>query len=120
MGCIIGAFYYAPLSMNVYSPLPSMMAPSDSVLVAGRIIYMNETPVVGAEVTIFGTDDLITNIVITDQDGYFVSIDYFYAGQIITLKVDGKRIREKLSEPFIDYDAREYLGPFWLGTFIVE
>ena len=117
----IGALYITPLSMNVYSPLPAMMSPwSDRVQVYGNVVYENMTPAVGVEVRIFGTDDLQTEIVHTDSDGYFISSFRYDTGQVITIAIDGLRTKIDNQEPFIDYNAREDEGPFYLGTFVIE
>lgn len=118
----VGAFYYVPLVMNIYSPLPAMMAPwSDQVFVEGRIMYANETPAVGIEVTVFGTDELKTDVVMTDHGGHFISSVTFDTGQVITVSVNGTRLwgGPGVPAPFVDYDARDEWGPFDLGTFIL-
>jgi hypothetical protein len=117
---VIGALYDAPLSMNVYSPLPAMMSPwSDRVTVTGRITYANGTAAASIQVTLFATDELIKDIVITNWDGYFTSSIKFDTGQIITVKVDNKKLLLDNMEPFINYDVQDSQGPFWLGTFVI-
>lgn len=121
MFIVTGVLYYTPLTMNVYSPLPAMMSPfSDRVNVEGRIMYINKTPVIGVEVTLFATDELVLDSVFTDDYGNFISAIKFDTGQIITVTIDGQRLRIGYDEPFIDYDATDSMGPFWLGTFIME
>ena len=117
---IVGAMYVSPLMMNTYSPLPALMSPwSDRVHVYGQVVYENQTPAVGVDVKMFATDELITDIVYTDSDGYFISSVLFDTGQVITVTINGERVRVGNAEPFVDYNAQENQGPFWIGIFII-
>jgi len=118
---VSGALYYAPLAMNVYSPLPAMMSPNQArVQVEGRIVDTEGLPVGGVEVTLFATDDLMTDVVYTNDNGHFLSNLRFNAGQVITVSVNNTLLREGGTMPFVKYDVQEDWGPIWLGTFVID
>lgn len=121
LALVSGVMYYTPMAMNVYSPLPAMMSPNQArVHVEGRIVDIEGLPVGGVEVTLFATDELVTDVVYTNDDGHFLSNLRFDVGQVITVSVNGTLLREGGAMPFVEYDVQEDWGPFWLGTFVIE
>lgn len=118
---------FGPMQMGLYSALPAALYGGAPVKVSGNLEYANGTPVVGAEIRIFATDELIEEFMITDENGYFESIWYYESGQIITVEYNGIRIYPRMvptAAPapfaFIEYDVQDLEGPYWLGIYIVD
>lgn len=102
------------ISEDVYSPLPALMQEGAQIHVYGDVWYFNETieyPAFNVSVRIFATDELKSEVVFTDADGYFLSILTYEAGQILTIT-----IRDYRYETFIGYNE---LSDFYLGRFYI-
>ena len=105
-----------------YAPLPALMQEGEQIYVYGDVWYYNTThPVFGdayeypasnISVRIFATDELKSETVITDIDGFFLSTLTYEAGQILTITILDDRY-----EKFIGYNE---IGDFYLGKFYVE
>jgi len=119
---IIGFGFYQgglniPLSMDFYSP-PAAIYMEDRaavVRVFGDVFYVNGTPADGIAVRLFATDQLIENNLFTDSDGFFISTEYFEAGQILTIVMDNDY--SKRFSVFVGYTT---VDDFYLGMFIID
>lgn len=115
LGFYTGAIHI-PFSLDVYSPPAAFMSPSRATgRVYGRAVYENGTAAKDIRVRLFATDQLIEDIVFTDEEGYFMSDEEFCDGQIITIAF-GEEYRAYQS--FIPYDM-EYDFTYDMGTFVV-
>lgn len=103
------------ISEDVYSPLPALMREGAQIHVYGDVWCYNETteyPAFNTSVRIFATDELKSEIVFTDMDGYFMSTSTYEAGQILTITILDNR-----HEVFIGYNE---IDDFYLGRFYIE
>lgn len=111
------------ISEDVYSPFPALMQEGAQVHVFGNVLFYNMThpvfedvsreyPAPNISVRIFATDELKSEVAITDIDGYFLSTLTYEAGQILTVTILDNRY-----EKFIGYNE---IDDFYLGRFYVE
>lgn len=116
----ISGLFYVPLSTNIYAAAPALIAPRFGTTVSGEIYQWNASiepegdwsPAVNVSVRIFATDQLISEIVTTNDRGRFYAQNTYDSGQVLTLTVEGQRFRA-----FIPYFAR---GSIYLGEFYID
>jgi hypothetical protein len=116
----ISSLFFVPLSTNIYSAAPALIAPRFGTSVSGDIYQWNASidsdgdwnPAVNVSVRIFATDQLISEIVPTNQRGRFYGQNTYDSGQVLTLTIQSERFRT-----FIPYFAR---GSVDLGDFYLE
>jgi hypothetical protein len=121
---IVLTVYYGgielPLSVGYYSPPAAFMAPIQErgrVYVTGRIVHQNESLAVNVTIRLFATDELIEDFVVTDDQGEFISNVRFEAGQIITVRYEGRLLTpSQHQQNFIQYDAPDR-ETVWIGTY---
>ncbi len=109
-----------PLYSGTYSAAPALlMSGRDPTGVYGFVYQepFNETTgewtsASGVNVRIFATDELVSEIVVTDSEGRFRGQRTYRPGQVVTLTIEGQRFRA-----FIPYFAR---GSVNLGDFYLE
>ena len=113
--------FLTPLSTGTYAAAPALLIPSSGVTVRGNVYQwhiVNETsgywePASGINVRIFATDELESEIVITNERGTFYGNRTYESGQVLTLTIENQRFRA-----FIPYFARGMvsLGDFYLDS----
>ena len=113
--------FITPLSTGEYAVAPALLIPGSRVTVRGNVYQwhiVNETsgywePAGGINVRIFATDELVSEIVTTNDEGRFYGNRTYESGQVLTLTIKEHRFRA-----FIPYFARERvnLGDFYLET----
>jgi hypothetical protein len=108
----VSPLFYAPVVYDVYSSAPALVIRGYNVRVEGFVYWSNYTPASEVEVRIFATDELTSEIILTDVDGWFYSEQRYEAGQVLVLTITGQRFRV-----FIPYFAR---GLVSLGDFFID
>lgn len=113
--------FLTPLSTGSYAAAPALLIPGRGVGVKGNVYswhIVNETsgywdPASGINVRIFATDELVSEIVTTNEEGTFYGNRTYESGQVLTLTIDEHRFRA-----FIPYFARGMvdLGDFYSDT----
>jgi hypothetical protein len=115
-----GSMFTAPVFLSEYSPPAAIVLRGESAYVRGHVYHWNATngtsgewiPAVGVDVRIFATDELISEIVTTNELGIFWANQSYRSGQVLTLTIEGQRFRA-----FIPYFPR---GTVELGEFFLN
>ncbi|MHA2378753.1 MAG: hypothetical protein ACXADS_05720 [Candidatus Thorarchaeota archaeon] len=116
-----GSMFTAPVLFSEYSPAPALILRGQPAYVRGQVYRWNASneasgewiPAVGIDVRIFATDELISEVVTTDDEGTFWAEQSYRSGQVLTLTIEGQRFRA-----FIPYFPRGIveLGDFFLDS----
>lgn len=115
-----GSMFTAPVFFGEYSPAPALILRGEPAYVRGYVYRWNATnetsgewiPASNVSVRIFATDELISEIVTTDEEGAFWAGQSYRSGQVLTLTIEGQRFRA-----FIPYFPR---GIVELGDFLLD
>lgn len=110
---------FTTYSSGEYSPFPAMMddimnpeKAIQRVRISGWVLYKTNMPVEFTEVTLFAADDLLSEIVITNEDGIFFSTLYFSTGQLIRVSILEKVFVESI--PYAPKDDSVSIGTFYI------
>lgn len=109
--------FTAPVYLSEYSPVPALILRGEPAYVRGHVHRWNETsgewiPASNVSVRIFATDELISEVVTTNEEGIFWAEQSYRSGQVLTLTIEGQRFRA-----FIPYFPR---GIVELGDFFLD
>jgi hypothetical protein len=112
--------FTAPVFLSEYSPPAAVILRGEPAYVRGHVYRWNATnetsgdwiPASNVSVRLFATDELISEIVTTNEEGTFWAEQSYRSGQVLTLTIEGQRFRA-----FIPYFPR---GIVELGDFFLD
>jgi hypothetical protein len=108
---------YSPMYSVFYGMLPEgsrsgnqpQMGPVQYFVFVGGRVYFGDLPAENAKVRIYGTDDVMVNVIHTDAQGFFNSTSMFRSGQVVSIMVNDIF----LWNIFVPYNVNGY---FDIGT----